>query len=224
MVAWLKRHTVTKTHQLKNCSTSCRRLIWTNQKEFVSSQRTEQTEKILYGFMKVILLTYQILIYRESVFPLLHSAGWPPLSRDVSTFIWQILRKGCPGVVWLVEGAVRPAWCPVGRLPGNGVISKCCFQDTNTHTRLVVQWCPCSVVVCAVNSGHVSGRLCPHSDDLNAWPTKPTLLYLCISWGRQSKTSDVSLPLKIRLIIRITSFYLSTLFGSVHPKEKTKQN
>lgn len=76
---------------------------------------------------------YQVLIGQESAPALLHSAGRPPLSRDVPTFIRQNLRKGCPAVVWLVERAVRPAWCPVGRLPGDGVLSKCCLQ-THTHT------------------------------------------------------------------------------------------
>lgn len=76
---------------------------------------------------------YQVLIGQESASALLHGAGRPPLSRDVPTLIRQNLRKGWPAVVWLVERAVRPAWCPVGRLPGDGVVSKCCLQ-THTHT------------------------------------------------------------------------------------------
>lgn len=79
---------------------------------------------------------YQVLIGQESASALLHGAGRPPLSRDVPTLIRQNLRKGWPAVVWLVERAVRPAWCPVGRLPGDGVVSKCCLQ-THTHTHTV---------------------------------------------------------------------------------------
>ena len=122
------------TATASRCSLSNTLTQWwrSNQFSFQGTTETEAEEEQLY----------QVLIGQESAPALLHSAGRPPLSRDVPTFIRQNLRKGCPAVVWLVERAVRPAWCPVGRLPGDGVLSKCCLQ-THTHTQLMVQclWC-----------------------------------------------------------------------------------
>lgn len=40
---------------------------------------------------------YQIVIGQDS--PLLHGAGWPPLSDDVLPLSRRLLGKGCPGVI-----------------------------------------------------------------------------------------------------------------------------
>lgn len=68
---------------------------------------------------------YQIVIGRDS--PLLHGAGWPPLSDGLLPLIRRLLGKGCPGVVRLAERALRPARGPAGRLAADGIVSKCCL-------------------------------------------------------------------------------------------------
>lgn len=112
---------------------------WTNPEEFVDSQWSGCNGHFSsYWTNRTVFIAvtegqlYQVLIGWESVSPLLHSTGWPPLLHNVSTFIWWILREGCPGVVWLVERAVRLAWRPEGRLTGDSMVSKCCYQ---THTQ-----------------------------------------------------------------------------------------
>lgn len=118
----------------------------------IEPERRCEVAFLLQGFVEAVTKRlntqaqlYQSLIGREAVSAPSRGAGQPPLSQHILTFIGRLLRKGCPGVVRLVERAVRPAWCPGGRLPGDGVIFKCCFQ---TQTQLILQrtvsvvlWC-----------------------------------------------------------------------------------
>lgn len=70
---------------------------------------------------------------------LLHGRRRPPLSRcDVLPQLRWLLGKGRPGVVGLVQGAVRPTWCPAGCLAVSGVGSRSCYRKQHKHTRVSV--------------------------------------------------------------------------------------
>lgn len=89
--------------------------------------------------------------------PLLHGAGRPPLSRGVLPLLRRLLGKGRPGVVGLVQRAVRPSWCPAGRLAVGGVVSRSCFwMRTNTQGCL----CQCCVV-CSSYLSHNFALIAP---------------------------------------------------------------